>query len=97
MRLAEPELSRALKTRAFTAFSKKDDYTKVLLSLRQAVEFDPASGAEIARLCEDFGRQYAQQGQTDAALAAFRLANELDPNLKLVPEDEVARFQVEQK
>ncbi len=45
----------------------------------------------------DFGRQYAQQDQTEAALDALRLAVKLDPNLKLVPEDEVTRIQGEQK
>jgi len=97
VQLAESELARSLKAQATTAFSQKGDYNEVLLSLRQAAEFDPASQAEIAQLCVDFGRQYAQQSQIDAALAAFRLANELDPNLKLVPEDEVARIQREQK
>ena len=97
LQLVQPELAKVFKVRAYEAFSKPEGYAAVLDFLRQAAEFDPASQAEIAQLCVDFGRQYAQQSQIDAALAAFRLANELDPNLKLVPEDEVARIQREQK
>ena len=93
LQLAEPELSRALKTQANNAFSQGHAYTKVLESLRQAAKYDATSGPEVVQFCVNFGQEYVRQGQIEAALAAFRLANTLDPNLQLMPEEEVQRIQ----
>jgi tetratricopeptide (TPR) repeat protein len=64
--------------------------------LRQAVEFDPTLGAEVAWLLVELGREYTYEGAYDEALAALRQAVELDPTLELDPEAEVAGALVEQ-
>jgi tetratricopeptide (TPR) repeat protein len=50
--------------------------------LRQAVEFDPTLGAEVAWLLVELGREYTYKGAYDEALAALRQAVESDPQVE---------------
>lgn len=88
LKFDEPELAGAFVALANTAFSEQQEYPKILDYLALAAKFNPASSAEVAQLCFNFGQQYDQQGQIEAAEAALRLANELDPSLQLLPKDD---------
>ena len=78
-------MANAFKAQANTAFSDAQEYKKTLYYLNLAAEFDPASQTEIAQLSFIFGQQYDEEGNSEAASAAFDLANKLDPSLQPVP------------
>jgi tetratricopeptide (TPR) repeat protein len=91
---AEPDLSKAFRSRAEFAYPEQG-FDVALEYLDRALELDPASKVEVAKVWRDIGWRHAQECQFEEALAAFEQADEVDSSPVHNPDEELRKALME--